>query len=292
MMNVQSTKEIDAVTQWRLEKGKAERKVLCYILTINLTLIAVFATSIFFLPRIINAYSTVRANKVMFAAEQADRLLNGYKSASLLVFEEKEELTQPTLEMDHYFEIFPSPSYPQDVAFWHEYAGWYSPGSYAAYDAWGHAYDLYYQGKIHGATPGRWCTFFAQMWFYDMFGFNSCGYSGGTGSGAQFASKVYNTALYYDEEGNLCHYFEYGDKPMTMGIVSVYTSYNPDGHVLCVDEVDYVTGMITISEGNAYGSGDVRIRHTMSLDTFYALNPGYRVYVNPTPELINSMKEN
>ena len=290
-MNTQSMKPLDAVTEWRIEKRKAERKALCYILTVNLVLIAALTTTVFFLPRIIEAYSVSRSAKDEFVSEKADRLLNSYKTASLLVFEQKEELERPRMEMDHYFDIFPSPSYPQDVSFWHDYEGWYSSGSWAAYEAWGHAYDLYYQGKIHGATAGRWCTFFAQMWFYDMYGFNSSGYSGGTGSGAQFASTVYNTALYYDEEGNLCHYFEYGDQPMTMGIVSVYNSYNPDGHVLCVDEVDYINGLITISEGNADGNGDVRIRQTMSLDTFYYLNPGYRVYVNPTPELINSLKE-
>ena len=78
---------------------------------------------------------------------------------------------------------------------------------------------------------------------------------------------------------------------MTMGIVSIYNSYNPEGHVLCVDEVDYFNDTITISEGNANGNGDVRIRQTMSLSDFYYLNPGYRVYVNPTPELINMLKD-
>ena len=65
-----------------------------------------------------------------------------------------------------------------------------------------------------------------------------------------------------------------------------------DGNLSRKDEVDYLNDTITISEGNAYGSGDVRIRHTMSLSQFYALNPGYRVYVNPTPELINMIKGN
>ena len=79
---------------------------------------------------------------------------------------------------------------------------------------------------------------------------------------------------------------------MTMGIVSIYSSTNPDGHVLCVDEVDYFNNTITVSEGNVSGYGDVRIRQTMSLDTFYYLNPGYKVYVNPTPELINMINGN
>ena len=264
-------------------KKKYEHKALTYILTLNLLLITITVLTVFSLPRIVNAYTIARSNSTDYAVDRAAQILTNYRNVSLSLFEEEE------IALEDHFNIFPEPSYPEDVSFWHEYSGWYSPGSYAAYEAWGHAYDLYYAGKIHGATTGRWCTFFAQMWFYDQFGFNSSGNSP-TGSGSTFASTVYNTAVYYDEEGNLCHYFEYGDRPMTMGIVSIYNSYNPDGHVLCVDEVDYFNNTITISEGNAYGCGDVRIRQTMSLSTFYYLNPGYRVYVNPTPELINMIK--
>ncbi len=264
-------------------KDKYGRRALTYILTLNLLTAAITCIVVFSLPRIVHAYAVLRNSHTDYEVEMASRFLENYRNVNLSPFEEEIK----TLE-DH-FSIFPSPSYPENVDFWHDYSGWYSPGSYAAYEAWGHAYDLYYAGKIHGATAGRWCTFFAQMWFYDQYGFNSSGNSP-TGSGSGFASTVYNTAVYYDEEGNYRHYFEYGDRPMTMGIVSIYNSYNPDGHVLCVDEVDYFNNTITISEGNANGCGDVRIRQTMSLSDFYYLNPGYRVYVNPTPELIEMIR--
>ena len=285
MKNVESTQKSIEKDSKLLSKT-ARQNALRYILAVNIVLCMIVAIAFFSLPKMIQAYSVSKTNKTDFAMDKAEKELLRYKDASLKAFEEEKEY-----QIEDFFNIFPAPSYPADVSFWHDYEGWYSPGSYAAYAAWGHAYDLYYAGKIHGATAGRWCTFFAQMWFYDQFGFNSSGWTP-TGSGAQFASTVYNTAVYYDEEGYLQHYFEYGDKPMTMGIVSIYNSYNPEGHVLCVDEVDYFNDTITISEGNANGNGDVRIRQTMSLSEFYRLNPGYRVYVNPTPELINMLKGN
>ena len=285
-MKIESTQKSIEKESKLLQKN-AKRRALNYILAVDVLLLTIIMIALFSLPNIIQAYTVSKNNRTDFSIDKAEKTLLNYKNASLLPFEEEDK----EYTIDDFFNIFPEPSYPENVAFWHEYEGWYSPGSYAAYDAWGHAYDLYYAGKIHGATAGRWCTFFAQMWFYDMYGFNSSGWSP-TGSGAQFASTVYNTAVYYDEEGTLCHYFEYGDQPMTMGIVSIYNSYNPEGHVLCVDEVDYFNDTITISEGNANGYGDVRIRQTMSLSTFYYLNPGYRVYVNPTPELINMIKGN
>ncbi len=285
MKNIEST-EKSIEKDSKLLSKKSRQTALTYILTVNIVVLMIVAIGFFSLPKMVHAYSVFKSNKTEFAMDKAARTMLLYKDTSLNAFEEEKEY-----EIEDFFNIFPAPSYPEDVSFWHDYEGWYSPGSYAAYAAWGHAYDLYYAGKIHGATAGRWCTFFAQMWFYDQFGFNSSGWRP-TGSGAQFASTVYNTAVYYDEEGKLCHYFEYGDKPMTMGIVSIYNSYNPDGHVLCVDEVDYFNDTITVSEGNANGNGDVRIRHTMSLREFYYLNPGYRVYVNPTPALIEMLKEN
>ena len=284
MMKIESTTKNSIERDSKLLRKRFEHKALTYILTVNILFMMIVGIAFFSVPKMIHAYAVSKNNKTDFAMDRAEKTMINYRNVSLTPFEEEEK----TLE-DH-FNIFPAPSYPEEISFWHEYSGWYGPGSYAAYAAWGHAYDLYNAGKIHGATAGRWCTFFAQMWFYDQFGFNSSGNTP-TGSGAQFASTVYQTAVYYDEEGVLQHYFEYGDKPMTMGIVSVSNSYNPEGHVLCVDEVDYLNDTITISEGNAYGSGDVRIRHTMSLSQFYALNPGYRVYVNPTPELINMIKK-
>ena len=76
-----------------------------------------------------------------------------------------------------------------------------------------------------------------------------------------------------------------------MSIVSTMNSHDGSGHVLCVDEVDYLNGTITVSEGNVSYGGDVRLRQTMSLSTFYALNPGYKVYCVPTMELLNMLKE-
>ena len=170
------------------------------------------------------------------------------------------------------------------------YSGHYSGSSVPGRRTWAHAYDLYYSGKIHGATAGRWCTFFAQMWFYDVFGFNSSGNSA-AGNGNTFASVIYSTAVYRDEEGNLKHYFRYTDHPETMSICSIYRSSLPEGHVLCIDEVDYENGTITVSEGNCNGVGDVRIRQTMTLSQFYANNPGYKVYVTPTEELLKMISE-
>ena len=285
-MNTESTLTKSIEKDSKLLQKNSQRKALSYILAINILLLTIIVIALFSLPEIIEAYAIAQNNRSDYAVEKADQLLRSYHDITMKVFEEDEWLNS----IEAHFAIFPEPSYPEDVEFY-ENTGWFSPGSNTAYRAWRHAYDLYYAGKIHGATAGRWCTFFAQMWFYDMFGFNSSGYSP-TGSGASFASTVYNTAVYYDEEGNLRHYFQYDDKPMTMGIVSIYTSYNPDGHVLCVDEVDYFNNTITISEGNANGYGDVRIRQTMSLDTFYYLNPGYKVYISPTPELIAMINGN
>ena len=267
----------------KLLRKTPEHRALRYILATNILLLVICTIAFFSIPKMIQAYSYSQTSRNEYEINSAELLLNGYRENTLKVFEEDEYLQ--TIEA--HFEIFPEPSYPEWLGFY-DYKGWYSPGAYPASAAWRHAFDLYYSGKIHGATAGYWCTFFAQMWFYDMYGFNSSGNSP-AGSGATFASKVYNTAVYYDEEGNLQHYFQYDDKPNTMGIVSIYNSYNPDGHVLCVDEVDYFNNTITISEGNVNGYGDVRIRQTMSLDTFYYLNPGYKVYVNPTPELIEKI---
>lgn len=285
-MKTESALKKSIGSESQLLSERSQRKALIYILAVNVILLAIVMIASFSLPKIIEAYSIAQNNRTDYAMDRAEYRLNQYRDASLSLFEEEEVIRQ----IDDYFNIFPSPKYPEDVAFY-EYEGWFSPGNYAARAAWRHAFDLYYSGKIHGATAGYWCTFFAQMWFYDMFGFNSSGNSP-TGDGSQFAYTVYETAVYRDEEGNLKHYFEYGDRPMTMGIVSIRNSYVPEGHVLCVDEVDYFNNTITISEGNVNGYGDVRIRQTMSLDTFYYLNPGRKVYVNPTPELIAMISGN
>ena len=265
----------------RLMKKRADQKALTYILTASIILITVTAIAFVSLPKIINANSVSQTFNT-YEVELALKKMNGYRDTTASLLEDNEE-------KPGFFEIFPEPEYKTGT-YLYEYSGWFSSGSAVTYSAWAHAYDLYNRGLIHGATAGRWCTFFAQMWFYDVYGFNSSGNSP-AGDGAQFASTVYANSVYYDEDGNLCHYFEYGNKPMTMGIVSITNVYGGSGHVLCVDEVDYINNTITVSEGNVSGYGDCRIRQTMSLDTFYYLNPGHKIYVNPTPELINMISE-
>jgi hypothetical protein len=235
------------------------------------------------MPKIVDAAT---ADKIYNGYEMsiARRKMESYYHNTTDIFEKEED--PPYIEIE---ELLPKPVYHNFS--YTSFGGWYSGGSAAARAAWSHAFDLYNRGLIHGSTAGYWCTFFAQMWFYDMYGFNSSGNSP-TGDGSQFAYTVYETAVYRDEEGNLKHYFEYGDRPMTMGIVSIRNSYLPEGHVICIDEVDYFENTITVSEGNVNGCGDIRIRHTMSLDTFYRIYPGRKTYVNPTPELIAMVSEN
>ena len=283
-MNIENNEEKSIGKRKRLLSKKSERKALAYILTVNIILLTIVLVATFSLPKIIEAYTIAQNNRSDYAVDRAEFILNQYRNSTLALFEEEER----TIE-DH-FNIFPSPEYPEEISIY-EYEGYFSAGSSVTRAAWRHAYDLYYSRKIHGATAGRWCTFFAQMWFYDMYGFNSSG-SSPTGDGSQFAYTVYETAVYYDEEGKLQHYFEIGDKPMTMGIVSIRSSSLPEGHVICIDEVDYFSNTITISEGNVNGVGDVNIRHTMSLDAFYYLYQGRKTYVNPTPELIAMISEN
>ena len=265
----------------RLMKKRADRKALTYIVSASIIVITIVAIAFVSLPKIISANS-VNETFNTYEVEMAVRKLNGYRDTTVSLLEDNEE-------KPGFFDIFPSPEYKTGT-YLYEYSGWFSSGSGVTYAAWAHAYDLYNRGLIHGSTAGRWCTFFAQMWFYDVYGFNSSGNSA-TGDGAQFASSVYANSAYYDEDGNLCHYFEYGNRPMTMGIVSITNVYNGSGHVLCIDEVDYINNTITVSEGNVSGYGDCRIRQTMSLDTFYYLHPGHKIYVNPTPELINMISK-
>ncbi len=256
-----------------------------YIVAMNTLLSAMLLIVLFSLPQIIHAYGMSGNDGDAYLADMAEKVFRQYKDNSLSLFVEEEI----EAAMEDYFDIFPEASYPDDLSFYG------ISGSFSAYSrmgnrVWNHAYELYRSGKIHGSSAGRWCTFFAQMWFYDIYGFNSSG-NQATGDGKNFASTVYETAVYCDEEGNLKHYFEYGDKPMTMGIVSIRNYSLEEGHVLCVDEVDWFNNTITVSEGNARGTGDVRIRVTMTLDEFYAMNPGRKTYVNPTPELIAMLEE-
>ena len=256
-------------------------KVLINILIVNVVLVSV-AYIAFFHMRIVYARNLKASSFNEYETKIADELLESYTDTSLykdpneVEFLSKEDMIVKTV-------------YHSDCNYY-MYSGHFSGSSVPGRRTWAHAYDLYNQGLIHGATAGRWCTFFAQMWFYDVFGFNSSG-NGAAGNGNTFASRVYATAVYYDEEGNLKHYFRYTDHPETMSIVSIYRSSLPEGHVLCIDEVDYENGTITVSEGNCNGVGDIRIRQTMSLSQFYANNPGYKVYVTPTEELLKMISE-
>ena len=273
-------KKVHALTE--LGTHRVQKRTLIYIATVNILLVMILICSVFFMmPKIVNASTQERIYNG-YEMAVARRKMETYRHLSTDLFIEEEI---PYVDIE---ELLPKPVYHTFNLY--NYSGWYSAGAYPARAAWNHAFDLYRRGLIHGATPGYWCTFFAQMWFYDVFGFNSSG-NGPTGDGSQFAYTVYRTALYYDEEGKLQHWFKLSDRPETMSIVSTMNSHDGSGHVLCVDEVDYLNGTITVSEGNVSYGGDVRLRQTMSLSTFYALNPGYKVYCVPTMELLNMLKE-
>ncbi|MBQ1566584.1 MAG: hypothetical protein IIZ80_01685 [Erysipelotrichaceae bacterium] len=280
-MEVKNKKELERIiSSYRLNRTSTTR-VLINILIVNVVLVSL-AYIAFFHMRIVYARNLKASSFNAYEIKIADELLESYTDTSLykdpdeVEFISKEDMIVKTV-------------YHSDCNYY-MYSGHYSGSSVPGYRTWAHAYDLYRSGKIHGATAGRWCTFFAQMWFYDVFGFNSSG-NGAAGNGNTFASTIYATAVYRDEEGNLKHYFRYTDHPETMSIVSIYSSTLPEGHVLCIDEVDYENGTITVSEGNANGVGDIRIRQTMSLSQFYANNRGYKVYVTPTEELLKMISE-
>ena len=262
----------------------AEHSSLIDILTITLITAAAVYFLLFSLPHIIYAY-TVSDDQIDYdRTYHAEKLLKGYRNVSLDFFGEYEE--EPELIEN----ILPYPIY-HSASNYYMYSGVYSVGSLPARKAWAHAYDLFRQRKIHGASTGYQCTFFAQMWFYDIYGFNSSG-NGGSGDGKNFAYKVYQTHTYRDEDGKLCHWFELDSEPKTMGIISISGISNESGHVICVDEVDYVNNTITFSDGNYRNKGEARIRVTMTLEQFYRANPGRYTFVNPTLELLETLKEN
>ncbi len=280
-MNMLNSTQKKVPSLYELGNHRVQKKTLIYIATVNILLVMILVCSIFLMmPKIVDAAT---ADKIYNGYEMsiARRKMESYYHNTTDIFEKEED--PPYIEIE---ELLPKPVYHNFS--YTSFGGWYSGGSAAAKAAWSHAFDLYNRGLIHGSTAGYWCTFFAQMWFYDVFGFNSSG-NRPTGDGSQFAYTVYNTAVYYDEEGNLKHWFKLSDRPETMSIVSTMNSHDGSGHVLCVDEVDYLNNTITVSEGNVSYGGDVRIRHTMSLSTFYALNPGYKVYCVPTQELYDRL---
>ena len=262
---------------------QTEYTALIDILTIAIITVAAVYFLLFSVPRIIYAYTSSEDRIDFEQTYHAEKLLNSYKATCLDFFGEYEE--DPELIEN----ILPYPVY-HSANNYYMYSGIYSLGSLPARKAWAHAYDLYRQRLIHGASTGYQCTFFAQMWFYDIYGFNSSG-NGGSGDGKNFAYKVYQTHTYRDEDGKLCHWFELGSEPKTMGIISISGISNESGHVICVDEVDYVNNTITFSDGNYRNKGEVRIRVTMTLDQFYRTNPGRYTFVNPTLELLETLKE-
>ena len=204
----------------------------------------------------------------------AEVYMNVYRSISLRMIEEEE---YPEFEVVE-------PDYNTDCNYY-LYSGYYSFYEKPAQKVWRHALDLYRKGLIHGANPNYQCTFFAQMWFYDIYGFNSTG-NRASGNGKDLAYRIYQTNVYYDEEGNLQHYFELSSKPKSLSILSISGISESSGHVICIDEVDYENNTITFSDGNVTNSGDVRIRITMDIDEFYRENPGRYVFATPTLELL------
>ena len=123
------------------------------------------------------------------------------------------------------------------------------------------------------------------MWFYDVYGFNSTR-NMSSGNGGDVAYRVYVANTYYDEDGNLKHYFRISKEPESMSILSINGMSNPYGHVICIDEFDHENNMITFSDGNCTNRGDMRIRVTMSYDEFRRKNPGIYTFAVPTEELL------
>ena len=252
----------------------ALKQVLSY-LTITVTSAFILYVGIFCMPKLIYAYSNpILSNE--YEEEVAVQRLTSYSENMLQAFEQEE----PDLSG-----ILPEPEYHSDVN-WYLYSGFYTKWSAPAVKTWRHARDLYYKGLIHGSSTDYQCTFFAQMWFYDIYGFNSSG-NGPSGNGDTFATYVYDANVYYDEDGEIHHLFKVDDHPETMGIISISAS---TPHVICVDEVDYRNGTITISDGNVLGNGEVRLRVTYSLEEFHQMYWGRFVYVNPSEELLEMLK--
>ena len=212
---------------------------------------------------------------------EAEKYLNNYRGVTIDLYNHEEELV---IEEDE----VAKPTYHTDCNYY-LYSGYYYFGERVTHKVWNHAMDLYRQGAIHGAVPYQ-CTFFAQMWFYDVYGFNSTGW-GPSGNGGDMAYKVYAANTYYDDEGNFKHYFEISSEPKSMSILSVSGMSHPLGHVMCIDEYDPETNMITFSDGNVTNNSDIRIRVTMSYDEFRRQNPGYYVFATPTDELLQLIND-
>ncbi|MBR4461370.1 MAG: CHAP domain-containing protein [Erysipelotrichaceae bacterium] len=229
--------------------------------------------TVFVMPHMIYAYTRGIPEDQIAEAEMQ---MQNYQEISLDIFASEEEfvIEDPTIH----------PEYHSDCNYY-LFSGYYTLGQKITSRVWKHAQSLYRQGLIHGSTTSYQCTLFAQMWFYDVYGFNSTR-NMSSGNGKDVAYRVYAANTYYDEEGNLKHYFRLSSEPESMSILSISGISNPYGHVMCIDEVDHVNGTITFSDGNVTNHGDIRIRVTMTIEEFNRKIPGYKIYAVPTEELL------
>lgn len=156
------------------------------------------------------------------------------------------------------------------------FSGEFKKSSFGVYNEYfNHIFYLFDTNKIHGAWKGRGagsCTTVAQAWFYDVHGINSVQWTDkGSGTGKQFAENV---LINWPDK------FERGYSPAPGGVLSVNNSGN--GHVICIDEVDYDNDTIVITEGAYNNNGDLRIRHKMKLSDFRSQWERYSyTYANP-----------
>ncbi|MBR4420985.1 MAG: CHAP domain-containing protein [Erysipelotrichaceae bacterium] len=238
----------------------------------NSVVFLLICTASFVMPKIIYAYTKpVPEDQIA----QAEKYLCNYRDISLSIFEAKEIVIEDTVIR---------PEYHSDCNYY-LFSGYYTLSQRLTKRVWSHARSLYRQGLIHGSTTSYQCTLFAQMWFYDVYGFNSTR-NMSSGNGGDVAYRVYLANTYYDEEGNLKHYFRLSKEPESMSILSINGMRNPYGHVICIDEVDHENNTITFSDGNCTNKGDIRIRVTMTIDEFYRKNPGIYTFAVPTEELL------
>ena len=248
-----------------------------YILQKSLMFLLVCIT-VFVMPHMIYAYTrSVPEDQIAEAEVQ----LQNYQKISLEVFAPEEEefiIEDPTIH----------PEYHSDCNYY-LFSGYYTLGQRITNRVWKHAQSLYRQGLIHGSTTSYQCTLFAQMWFYDVYGFNSTR-NMSSGNGKDVAYRVYAANTYYDEEGNLKHYFRLSNTPESMSILSISGISNPYGHVMCIDEVDHQNNTITFSDGNVTNHGDIRIRVTMTIDEFNRKISGSKIYAVPTEELLELLQ--
>ena len=244
---------------------------------LNSFLLIIISSFIFVVPYIILAENdeNIEDDNIV----EAEKYFNNYRNLNL---NNNQDIQEFVIEED-------SIEYNTECNYY-MFSGYYTYNERITQRVWNHAMDLYYQGLIHGATPYQ-CTFFAQMWFYDVYGFNSTGY-GPSGNGGDMVYKIYSANTYYDELGNLKYYFELSNEPKSRSILSVTGMSHPLGHVICIDEYDEKNNTITFSDGNVTNNSDIRIRVTMTMEEFYRQNPGNYVFATPTDELLQLLQDN